>query len=40
MCVPSRIEFAEEAEATEAEMAIYIAKAGSMRAAIDKFGRA
>lgn len=34
------IEFAEEAEATEAEMAKYIAEAGSMRAAIDKFGRA
>ena len=34
------IEFAEEAEAVEAEMAKFIAEVGSMRAAIDKFGRA
>ena len=34
------IAFAEDAEATEAEMAVYIAEVGSMRAAIDKFGRA
>ena len=34
------IEFAEEAEKVEAEMAVYIKKVGSMRAAIDKFGRA
>ena len=34
------IEFAEEAEAVEAEMAKVIAEVGSMRAAIDKFGRA
>ena len=32
--------FAEEAEAVEAEMAAYIAEVGSMRAAIDKYGRA
>ncbi len=32
--------FAEEAESVEAEMAKYIAEVGSMRAAIDKFGRA
>jgi regulator of RNase E activity RraA len=38
--VEAIIAFAEEAEATEAEMAAYIAKVGSMRAAIDKFGRA
>lgn len=34
------IAFAEQAEATEAEMAAYIAEAGSIRAAIAKFGRA
>ena len=34
------VEFAEEAEAVEAEMAKFIAEVGSMRAAIDKFGRA
>lgn len=34
------ITFAEEAEAVEAEMAKFIAEVGSMRAAIDKFGRA
>lgn len=34
------IAFAEEAEAIETEMAAFILKAGSMRAAIDKFGRA
>lgn len=34
------IAFAEEAEAVEAEMAKFIAEVGSMRAAIDKFGRA
>ena len=34
------IAFAEDAEAVEAEMVKYIAEAGSMRAAIDKFGRA
>ena len=34
------VAFAEEAEALEAEMAKYIAEAGSMRAAVDKFGRA
>ena len=34
------VAFAEEAEAVEAEMATFIAEAGSMRAAIDKFGRA
>ena len=34
------VTFAEEAEAVEAEMARYIAEAGSLRAAIDKFGRA
>ena len=32
--------FAEEVEAVEAEMAKFIAEVGSMRAAIDKFGRA
>ncbi|MBE2276087.1 MAG: RraA family protein [Rhodobacteraceae bacterium] len=32
--------FAEEAEAVEAEMAAYIREKASMRAAIDKFGRA
>ena len=34
------ITFAEEAEAVEEEMAKFIAEVGSMRAAIDKFGRA
>lgn len=34
------VAFAEEAEAVEAEMAKFIAEVGSMRAAIDKFGRA
>ena len=34
------IAFAEEAEATEAEMAAYISEAGSIRAAVKKFGRA
>lgn len=34
------IAFAEEAEAVEAEMAKFITEVGSMRAAIDKFGRA
>lgn len=34
------VTFAEEAEAIEAEMAKFIAEVGSMRAAIDKFGRA
>jgi len=34
------IAFAEDAEATEAEMVAYIAEVGSMRAAVDKFGRA
>lgn len=34
------VTFAEEAEAVEAEMAKFIAEVGSMRAAIDKFGRA
>ena len=38
--VKAIIEFAEEAEAIEAEMAQFIAEVGSMRAAIDKFGRA
>ena len=38
--VEAIVEFAEEAEATEAEMAKYITEVGSMRAAIDKFGRA
>jgi len=45
VAIPARhveaiLEFAEEAEAVEAEMAVFIAEAGSMRAAIDKFGRA
>ncbi|MCA9987831.1 MAG: RraA family protein [Anaerolineales bacterium] len=34
------IAFAEEAEAVEAEMAKFIHESGSMRAAVDKFGRA
>ena len=34
------IAFAEEAEAVEAEMAKFIAEVGSIRAAVDKFGRA
>ena len=34
------VEFAEEAEKVEAEMAVYINEVGSLRAAIDKFGRA
>ena len=34
------ISFAEEAEAIEAEMAKFIAEVGSIRAAVDKFGRA
>ncbi|MFK7801672.1 MAG: RraA family protein [Anaerolineae bacterium] len=34
------IAFAEDAESVEAEMAKFIAEVGSMRAAIDKFGRA
>ena len=34
------IAFAEEAEAIEAEMAQFIHTSGSMRAAVDKFGRA
>ena len=34
------IAFAEEAEAVEAEMAKFIAEVGSMRAAIEQFGRA
>ncbi|MCA9996043.1 MAG: RraA family protein [Anaerolineales bacterium] len=34
------VTFAEEVEAVEAEMAKFIAEVGSMRAAIDKFGRA
>lgn len=34
------VTFAEEAEAVEEEMAKFIAEVGSMRAAIDKFGRA
>jgi regulator of RNase E activity RraA len=34
------VDFAEEAEATEADMARFIREVGSMRAAIDKFGRA
>jgi len=34
------IVFAEEAEAVEAEMAVYITKVGSIRTAVDKFGRA
>lgn len=34
------IAFAEEAETVEAEMTRFIAEVGSMRAAIDKFGRA
>lgn len=38
--VQAIVEFAEEAEAVEAEMAKFIAEVGSMRAAIDKFGRA
>ncbi len=38
--VKAIVAFAEEAEATEAEMALYIAEVKSMRAAIDKFGRA
>ena len=38
--VEAIIEFAEEAEATEAEMVEYIKEKGSIRAATDKFGRA
>lgn len=38
--VEAIVAFAEEAEAVEAEMAKFIAEVGSMRAAIDKFGRA
>lgn len=38
--VEAIVTFAEEAEAVEAEMAKFIAEVGSMRAAIDKFGRA
>ncbi len=38
--VTAIIEFAEEAESIEEEMAKFIAEVGSMRAAIDKFGRA
>jgi regulator of RNase E activity RraA len=34
------IKFAEEAEAVEAEMVQFIAEVGSMRAAVDRFGRA
>lgn len=40
MHVEAIVAFAEEAEAVEAEMAAFIAEAGSMRAAIDRFGRA
>jgi len=38
--VEAIIAFAEEAEAVEAEMVKFIAEAGSLRAAVDKFGRA
>ena len=38
--VEAIVAFAEEAEAVEEEMAKFIAEVGSMRAAIDKFGRA
>jgi regulator of RNase E activity RraA len=38
--VEAIIAFAEEAEAVEAEMVKFIAEVGSMRAAINKFGRA
>ncbi|MEM7534786.1 MAG: hypothetical protein AAF639_21590 [Chloroflexota bacterium] len=38
--VPAIIDFAEEAEAVEAEMAKFITEVGSTRAAIEKFGRA
>ena len=38
--VEAIVAFAEEAEAVEEEMVKFIAEVGSMRAAIDKFGRA
>lgn len=38
--VAAIVAFAEEAEATEAEMAAYIIEVGSIRAAIKKYGRA
>ena len=38
--VDAILDFAEEAEAIEEEMAKFIAEVGSMRPAIDKFGRA
>ena len=38
--VEAIVAFAEEAEAIEAEMAAYITEVGSMRAAINKYGRA